>query len=89
MTKVNDYFFGSYTTPQRQRLRAVVRNGIEHASVISPVDPQPGHAVALTILSEARLPIDRVACAREGADSTPCFGHLETQTGSDHEDDIR
>lgn len=61
MIKVNDYFFGSYVTPQAQRLRAVIRNGVEHASVIFPIDPQPGQVVTLAILTDASLPIDHVA----------------------------
>ena len=61
MIKVHDYFFGSYVTPQQQRLRSVARNGVEHASDIYPRDPLPGQAVTLTIMTDVSLPIDRVA----------------------------
>ena len=56
-----DYFFGSYVTPQAQRLRFVSVNGVQHASEISPRDPLPGQPVALSIIADAALPIDRVA----------------------------
>ena len=61
MIKPLDYFFGSYVTPQQQRLRSVARNGVEHASEIFPHDPLPGQPVTLTITTDATLPIDHVA----------------------------
>lgn len=61
MTQVLDYFFGSYVTPQEQRLRYVARNGVQHASEMSPSDPLPGQPVRLSITTDATLPIDRVA----------------------------
>src|SRR5215472_12773217 len=56
-----DYFFGSYVTPQELRLRSVAVNGVQHASEISPRDPLPDQPVALSIITDASLPIDRVA----------------------------
>lgn len=61
MSPINDYFFGPYTTPQEHRLRAVVRNGVEHASVLRPNDPNPGEPTELAILTDATLPIDHIA----------------------------
>ena len=58
---VLDYFFGDYVTPQQQRLRMVARNGVAHASEITPPDPLPDQPVALAILTDASLPIDCVA----------------------------
>jgi len=60
-TPVLDYFFGDYVAPQQQRLRLVARNGVQHASEITPRDPLPEQPVALAILTDASLPIDRVA----------------------------
>jgi cyclomaltodextrinase / maltogenic alpha-amylase / neopullulanase len=59
--KIFDYFFAAYVTPQAQRLRFVKENGVQHASEIFPRDPLPGQPVALSIISNAALPIDRVA----------------------------
>jgi hypothetical protein len=56
-----DYFFGSYVTPQELRLRSVAVNGVQHASEITPRDPLPGQPVTLSIMTDASLPIDRVA----------------------------
>lgn len=61
MIQVFDYFFGSYITPQEQRLRFVAQNGVQHASELSPNDPLPGQPVRLSIITDAALPIDRVA----------------------------
>lgn len=61
MTQISDYFFGSYVTPQEQRLRFVAQNGIQHASEMLPRDPLPQQAVTLSIITDAALPIDRVA----------------------------
>ena len=70
MAQIVDYFFGDYVTPQEQRLRTVARNGVEHASEMSPGDPEPEQAVTLSILTDASLPIDRVAIyyTADGAD---------------------
>lgn len=77
MTRVNDYFFGDYITPQEKRLRAVTANGIQHASDISPNDPQPGDPVTLTIIADATLPIDHVAVyyTTDGANPVGALGH--------------
>ncbi len=60
-TAILDYFFGPYVTPQAQRLRYVNVNGVQHASEIFPRDPLPGQAVALSIMTNAAVAIDRVA----------------------------
>ncbi|HZC05294.1 MAG TPA: alpha-amylase family glycosyl hydrolase [Ktedonobacterales bacterium] len=77
MAQILDYFFGAYVTPQEQRLRSVARNGVEHASEISPRDPAPGQEVTLTVVSDASLPIDRVAVyyTTDGSDPLGERGH--------------
>ncbi|HEX8981499.1 MAG TPA: alpha-amylase family glycosyl hydrolase [Ktedonobacterales bacterium] len=60
-TPITDYFFGPYVTPQEQRLRFVAKNGVQHASVITPNDPTPGVPVELAIASDAALPVDHIA----------------------------
>ncbi len=58
---ISDYFFGPYVTPQEQRLRFVAKNGVQHASDITPNDPTPGEPVQLAIVSDAALPVDHIA----------------------------
>lgn len=71
MTQTVDYFFGPYTTPQEQRLRYVARNGVQHASELFPGDPLPGQPTTLAIITDAALPIDRVAVYFTTDDSEP------------------
>lgn len=61
VTRIFDYFFAPYVTPQASRLRFVKENGVQHASEISPRDPLPGQPVMLSIITNTALPIDRVA----------------------------
>lgn len=77
MAQIVDYFFGAYVTPQEHRLRSVARNGVEHASELAPRDPEPEQAVTLSIVSDASLPIDRVAIyyTTDGADPAGERGH--------------
>lgn len=79
MLKTLDYFFGSYVTPQEQRLRFVTENGVAHASEISPGDPLPDQSVTLTILTDTSLPIDRVAVyfTTDGGDPAGACGRAE------------
>jgi hypothetical protein len=79
MVTMSDYFFGSYVPPQEQRLRFVARNGVAHASEISPRDPLPDQPVTLAITTDAALPIDRVAVyyTTDGSDPSGAGGHAE------------
>ena len=61
MMSVIDYFFSPHATPQQRRLRCVARNGVQHASEISPRDPAPGQPITLHIITDAALPIAHVA----------------------------
>ncbi|HEX9037563.1 MAG TPA: alpha-amylase family glycosyl hydrolase [Ktedonobacterales bacterium] len=76
MATAFDYFFGPYVTPQEQRLRAVSLNGVAHASEIAPGDPAPGQPVTLSIITDADLPIDRVAVyfTTDGSDPGGALG---------------
>lgn len=76
MVSVVDYFFGAYVTPQQQRLRAVARNGVAHASEITPRDPPPGQPVSLMIVSDAALPINHIAAyfTADGSDPAGARG---------------
>jgi len=82
-TTIFDYFFASYVTPQTQRLRSVTVNGVQHASEISPRDLLPGQPVAVSIITNAALPIDRVAVyftadgsEPDGERGQPARGHV-------------
>lgn len=76
MVSVIDYFFGANVTPQQQRLRAVARNGVAHASEIDPRDPESGQHVSLMIVSDAALPIDHIAAyfTTDGSDPAGARG---------------
>lgn len=76
MVSVVDYFFGAHVTPQQQRLRAVARNGVAHASEIAPRDPTPGQPVSLKIVSDAALPINHIAAyfTTDGSDPAGARG---------------
>lgn len=79
---ITDYFADPYVTPQEQRLRFVARNGVQHASVITPNDPLPGLAVRLRILTLASLPIDRVAVYYTTDGSDPAGRRGEARVGT-------
>jgi cyclomaltodextrinase len=61
MAEIVDFFFSPHLTPHQRRMQAALEDGLAHGSQIEPRDPTPDDPVTLFFLTDAHLPIERVA----------------------------